>query len=275
MSAGPRHVERASDVITIPNHRALSLEIRPSHSLFIAGQAIHGILEILCETTKLRLGDISLELVGTEGTSMLLCPSIPCLLTDCLSKFAELTSLDHTASQTFHTAHVYFQSHHLPPSNAVDAEQASLAGYWVARPGKTRFQFSFPLPESAPSSAQFAGNAHLRYTLKASAQIQFKNERSTVMSKRDIRVVERLTDWEDERYWQPVRSEASDKVILGGNGSVWMEASIQPSIFWRDEDSQANNHFPLQITVKNNTQIHVCPMYRQTAQRLTHCWTVV
>ena len=146
MPAGPRRVPERAETGTA-HHQHLQIAVLPSSTLFVAGQAVHGIVELACSSSKLRLADLSLELVGHEGLP--LSPNLIFVdnLVDTVSlAFAELTSLDHTATQTFHKAHVYFQSRHTPPSNAVDADQPCLAGYWVARQGKTRFQFSFKLP---------------------------------------------------------------------------------------------------------------------------------
>lgn len=67
MPAGPRRVERAETGLTTAHHQQLQISILPSSTLFVAGQAVHGIVELACSSSRLRLADVSLELVGHEG----------------------------------------------------------------------------------------------------------------------------------------------------------------------------------------------------------------
>lgn len=80
------------------------------------------------------------------------------------------------------------------------------------------------------------------------------------MRKVDVHVVEKLADWQDDRYWQVARAEASDR--QSGGGSVSIEASLYPSIFWKHDPldqmaSSARGVLPIQVTVRNSTKKHV------------------
>lgn len=80
------------------------------------------------------------------------------------------------------------------------------------------------------------------------------------MKKRDVRVVELLKDWQDEKYWETARAETSDRST---GGTVSLEASLYPSIFWKldnppDQRSPENHGvMPIHINVRNSTKKNV------------------
>lgn len=138
-----------------------------------------------------------------------------------LLRSAELSSREHSATQAFLYSRVLFQGAHLPPSNAVLPAAPIAGGYWTARKGRTSFPFSFRLPASAPSSAAFAGNAALRYSVKASVQTWWNDAKHIVCARTDADVVERWEDEHDEAYRQPIEAVADTRLFMGGTGAVW------------------------------------------------------
>lgn len=169
---------------------------------------------------------------------------------------SELTSLDHTATHVNLSKQVAFQTAHAP-SNAVLAER-SVNGFFLARKGRTRFNFSFPLPKTLPSSCQFGRQAASRFLLRATAAIIYEGERTLLTTKKDVMVLERWDEHPD--WWRPVKANVSDRVAFGGSGSLHMEACTEPAIFWRpliDDDGRIHfdgrDEIIVRISVRNST----------------------
>jgi hypothetical protein len=178
----------------------------------------------------------------------------------CTTRRTELRSLDHSASRLFLSALTYFQSGSLPPSNAVAPGTASLGGYWPARKGRTRFNFAFDLPATSPSAVSFAGNATVRYSLKAIVQAQFLGERTIVMRNVNVNVIEKWDDWKDDKFWTHPEEE-----VERGAVRVELRATRPGVLFWKgeqcDDGTGATNpgrsHVELRIRIKNDSSIIV------------------
>ncbi len=59
-------VEQPLPPTAVYKHSKVSLEIRPSKLLYVAGQKVEGILELACSSDKVWLGRIGLEFRGAE-----------------------------------------------------------------------------------------------------------------------------------------------------------------------------------------------------------------
>ena len=173
----------------------------------------------------------------------------------------ELTSRDHAATQMFLYNRTLFQGEHLPPSNAV-LPTAPHQGYWTARKGRTTFPFNFRLPTTAPSSVVFAGNASLRYSLKATIQVWYNDDRTLVTSRKDAFVVEKWEDENDEKYLEPRDAVADTRLFMGGTGAVWLEAGVPEVLFW------GGGSVTLRCGVKNNTKRTVSGVRVALARKL-------
>lgn len=106
-----------------------------------------------------------------------------------------------------------------------------MQGFWAARKGRTTFPFSFKLPQESPSSVSLAGNAAVRYTVKAIVQVWHQDSRTSVWSKADAHVVEQWEDESDARYWQHIYAVAETKLFMGGKGDICAEASLPQQLF--------------------------------------------
>lgn len=177
------------------------------------------------------------------------------------SSSSELTSRDHSATQLFLYNRTLFQGPHLPPSNAV-LPAAPVNGYWTARKGRTTFPFSFKLPPSAPSSVQFGGNASLRYSLKATCQTWWSDQKTMVTNRKEAFVVEKWQDEFDEKYNQPLEVVGDTRLFMGGNGQIWLEAGISNSLFF------SGGELLIRCGIKNNTKRMVSGMKVSLARRL-------
>lgn len=142
--------------------------------------------------------------------------------TQCLTSRLELTSRDHSATNTFLHLTRYFQGEGLPPSNAVHAhplsetDEALPAGYYEARKGRTTFFFRFPLPPSSPASIDFnKGLAKLKYEVRASAGISWRSEMQRVTERKEIMVVE-----------LPVSNVDAEQVVVAENGKFWVQGRL-------------------------------------------------
>lgn len=249
----------------VSKHPKLKLEVVLTSNVFEAGGSISGRLEVTSSTSKgLRLGELAVELEGIEGECMHARGPEDRNADGTL--FAsplrtELSSRDHAATQTFLYNRTLFQGEHLPPSNAV-LPSAPMSGYWTARKGRTTFPFSFKLPSSAPSCVTFAGNASLRYGLKATAQTWWADQKSIVTSRRDAFVVERWEDEFDEKFQQPVEAVGDTRLFMGGAGAIWLEAGVAEQLFW------GGGQVVIRCGVKNNTKRQVSGIKVALARRL-------
>lgn len=224
----------------VTKHPKVKVDVMLSSNIFEAGGMVSGKVELTCTTSqRLRLGQIAIELEAVE----------------------ELTSRDHAATQLFLYNRTMFQGDNLPPSNAV-LPAAPVNGYWTARKGRTTFPFSFRLPSSAPSCVTFAGNASLRYGLKATVQTWYNEEKMVVTARREAFVLEKWTDEYHPRFREPVEAVGDTRLFMGGNGAVWLEAGINEQLFW------GGGQMLVRCGVKNNTKRHLSGIKVALARRL-------
>ena len=134
----------------------------------------------------------------------------------------ELTSRDHSATSTFLHSTCLFQGPGLPPSNAVyphpvPGNEPLPLDYYPARKGTTTFFFRFSLPDSSPSSIDFGkGLAKLKYEVRASVGICWRNERQLVMERKEVDVVESPGEPNGD----------SEQVVVGENGKLWVQGRV-------------------------------------------------
>lgn len=133
-----------------------------------------------------------------------------------------------------------------------------MGGYWPARKGRCRFSFAFSLPDSAPTSGIFGGNAELKYTLKVVAQAQYNRERSLVTRTIKANVVERWTDWHAAEFAEPAQDEAS--IRPGSSGTATFKAEVPRRLYWRPiehggiaEAGPRHDSIEVQLRVRNTT----------------------
>lgn len=120
----------------------LKLHVLLDSTIYTAGGILTGRLALASSTARsIKLGEISVELTA----------------------FEELSVKEYTASQSFLSSRLVFQSENLPPSNAVHGPKDN--GYWTAKKGKTTFPFAFKIPVDAPSSVTYGSLASLKYVV--------------------------------------------------------------------------------------------------------------
>ena len=138
---------------------------------------------------------------------------------------SELSSRDHSATSTFLHSRRLFQGPGLPPSNAVFAhitpgDPPLPQHYYQARRGKSTFLFRIPIPTSSPSSISFAsGLAKVRYELRASVGVYWKNEKKLVVDNRTVDIVQAYP-YEDHLRGPP------EAIVVGDNGKIWMQGRM-------------------------------------------------
>ncbi|KAH9444806.1 hypothetical protein Pst134EB_025063 [Puccinia striiformis f. sp. tritici] len=220
------------------NHPTISLNILPSAKLFTAGSKVTGMLEIICkERNSVALGQLAIEFFGIE----------------------ELKLLDHSAQSSIHGPHkCIFQGPALPPSNAVATSEAPIGGhYYTALRGRTKFPFSFPLPSKLPSSTNFNDKARVSYALKATCQVLSIESRQNVLvtKSKNIQIVEKLLDWNDTKYHEPVEMRGELRDATGTGAGVWAEVKIDKMLHFNQNSSKADDGLiRAQLTVKNNSR---------------------
>ena len=204
------------------HHSKVRTTLKFADPLFVAGGAVSGKMEMECKTDKgLGIGVIMVELFAIEGTWSILMRCGDVLDNDLR---AELTSRDHSATQTFLHSRRVFQGPGLPPSNAVHPfpmpdEAALPVNYHHARRGTTAFLFRFPLPETSPSSINFgSGIAQLRYEVRATVGVVYKGERRLVTDKKAVEVVEMYLE-------DPSRPEP-EGILVGESGKILMQGKV-------------------------------------------------
>ncbi|KAJ1581570.1 hypothetical protein NDA11_005920 [Ustilago hordei] len=233
--------DRTQDHVNmVTKHPKVKVDVVLSSNIFEAGAMVSGKVELTCTTSqRLRLGQIAIELEAVE----------------------QLTSRDHAATQLFLYNRTMFQGDSLPPSNAV-LPAAPVNGYWTARKGRTTFPFSFRLPSSAPSCVTFAGNASLRYGLKATVQTWYNEDKMIVTARREAFVIEKWSDEYHPRFREAVEAVGDTRLFMGGNGAVWLEAGISEQLFW------GGGQMLVRCGVKNNTKRHLSGIKVALARRL-------
>ncbi|KAI9452519.1 hypothetical protein F5148DRAFT_1289563 [Russula earlei] len=228
-----------------PHHSKVKLSVTLSDSFYIAGDAVTGKIELESRADKgLGLGIIMVELVAVE----------------------ELTSRDHSATSTFLHTRRLFQGPGLPPSNAVlphpvAGEPPLPAHHHRARRGLTTFLFQLPLPPSSPPSINFGhGLARIRYQVRASVGVSWKDHNRLVTDKCSVDVLQRYpaedATWEDK--WP-----APEGLIVGEGGKIWVRGRVLGGILAAGRSAcielQVKNH-----SAKRTSGLHV------TLSRLLH-----
>lgn len=231
----------------ITHHSKVKTSLKFADPLFIAGGAISGKMEMECKADKgLGLGIIMVELFAIEG--MLTSLFVDLRFTEI---YTELTSRDHSATQTFLHSRRIFQGPGLPPSNSVHPfpmpdEPPLPVNYYHARRGTSTFLFRFPLPESSPSSINFgSGIAQLRYEVRATVAIIYKGERRLVTDRKLVDVVEMFR-------LDPGRPEP-EGVIVGEGGKILMQGKVLGGVL------VAGQPACVELLVKNHSSKKVTP----------------
>lgn len=172
--------------------------------------------------------------------------------------------MDHTTTRRLFTKTLHFQGGSLPPSNASVPNSTPLSGaYYPALKGRTRFPFSFPLPPSCASSSSLGSNAASRYALRGFATslsagvVEHKSEKS------EVGVVERWEDWREGRWGEGAERKAGEKVRMGGEGRLAVEAKVgmesgkKGRLFWRRERKEGlegNGRIEIVVRVRNGSK---------------------
>jgi hypothetical protein len=153
---------------------------------------------------------------------------------------------------------IVIQDAQTPPSNAVEPSKRQPPNYWLALCGSARFSFCFTLPLDLPSASVFADNAQCAYQLRATAQLLYKGEKATLTRVVQTEVLEAWQDWRANHFWMPVKKEVMER-LPGAGGSVYLEASVDPALRWREEyapmteGGKEADLLPIALSIKNAT----------------------
>lgn len=130
-----------------------------------------------------------------------------------------------------------FQGPGLPPSNAVFAHPqpgvpALPLQFHQARKGCTTFFFNFPLPQSSPNSISFGnGLARVFYEIRATVNIFWKGERTTVRNNKEVTIVECLVESRIPKEPFTLVAEGGKMVVqaqvVGGIGVTGQPACVE------------------------------------------------
>lgn len=142
------------------------------------------------------------------------------------------------ATNTFLRSRRLFQGPGLPPSNAVlpyllppshDAPPLP-QHYFPARRGRSTFFFSIPIPGSSPGSIAFAqGQAKVKYELRGSADVFWKNDKRLVVCRKGVEVVERFAIEEAmviDMQQGGMSLKVLENVAVGESGKIWLQGRI-------------------------------------------------
>ncbi|CAG8442040.1 1228_t:CDS:2 [Dentiscutata heterogama] len=219
----------------------LKLQVSLDSTIYTAGGILTGRLVLASTTSRsLKLGEISCELTAYE----------------------ELTTRDCTASQSFLSSRLVFQSTNLPPSNAVYGPKDN--GFWTAKKGKTTFPFAFKIPIDAPSSVKYGNNANLKYVVTGVIQfinVAKDNKEDTLYKSKEAFVVE-AWDSNNPIYKTPVDAVNMKQLWMGGPGAVMIESSLVETLF------QSGGNVSVKVRVKNDTKRRVQGLKVAILQRL-------
>ncbi|KAF9500006.1 hypothetical protein BDN71DRAFT_1258120 [Pleurotus eryngii] len=206
-----------------PHHSKVKVTLTMGNPLYVAGGYVSGKMEMECRADKgLGIGTMMVELTAVQ----------------------ELTSRDHSATSMFLRSRRLFQGPGLPPSNAVQAHP--LPGdpplpphYHQARRGLTTFLFRIPLPSSSPASISFgSGIARVKYEAKASVQVAWKGEKTLVIDKKELDVV--------ESFEQDFGRSEPEGVVVGENGKIFVQGRVVGGVLISGESGcvelQVKNH---------------------------------
>lgn len=212
------------------NHSKIRVTVTLPRESVVAGRYVTGKMEVECKSDKLGIGIIMVELFA----------------------FQELTSRDHSARMTFLHSRRLFQGPNLPPSNAVYAY--TLPGdpplpedYYKAKRGHSTFLFRITLPLSSPASINFAnGLARVRYEVRGSVGIVWKDLRQLVTDKNEVSVLESF-DEDPFGFGPGSRAKAEEgTVVVGENGRFWMHGRVLGGILVAGDSAcvelQVKNH---------------------------------
>ncbi|CAJ0909762.1 778_t:CDS:10 [Entrophospora sp. SA101] len=205
----------------------LKIHVLLDSTVYTAGTNLSGRLVVSSLSSRsLKLGEISVELTAYE----------------------ELTTREYTASQSFLSSRLVFQSSTLPPSNAVYGPKED--GFWTAKKGKTTFPFAFKIPIDAPSCVTYGNNACLKYIVTGVVQYKVNNKEDSTFKSKEAFVVE-AWDINNPIYKQPVEGMNMRQLWLGGSGAIMLEARLVETFF------QSGANISVQIRVKNETKRRV------------------
>ncbi|CAB4489603.1 unnamed protein product [Rhizophagus irregularis] len=205
----------------------LKLHVLLDSTIYTAGGILTGRLALTSSTARsIKLGEISVELTA----------------------FEELSVKEYTASQSFLSSRLVFQSENLPPSNAVHGPKDN--GYWTAKKGKTTFPFAFKIPVDAPSSVTYASLASLKYVVTGVVQFFNNNKADTLFKSKEALIVE-AWDGQNPIYKQPVNETNMKQLWMGGSGAVTLEGTLSETLF------QSGGNVSVQVRVKNETKRRV------------------
>ncbi|KAJ3548761.1 hypothetical protein NM688_g5252 [Phlebia brevispora] len=206
------------------SHPKLRTTLRFADLQFVAGNVVSGKMEMECKAEKgLAVGVIKVDLFGTE----------------------ELTSRDHSATQTFLHAERIFQGPGLPPSNSVHpyppaGEVILPHHYYYARRGITTFWFRLPLPSSSPSSINLgSGLAQIRYEVRATVEVIWKGQKQIVTDKKKVEVI--------ESYDKGTERAHSEAIVVSENGKMWIQGKLLGGVIVPGQPAC------VELTVKNHS----------------------
>ncbi len=149
----------------------------------------------------------------------------------------------------------------MPPSNAVlphpvAGEPPFPANYHQARRGLTTFLFRLPLPPSSPPSIDFGnGLARIRYEIRASAGVAWKDQNRVVTNQCPVDVLQRYpgndaVPDEDELHTWP----APECLVVGEGGKIWAQARVISGMLVAGESAC------VELQVKNHSAKKVRPL---------------
>ncbi|KAG6848716.1 hypothetical protein H0H93_014673, partial [Arthromyces matolae] len=165
-----------------PHHPKVKVSMTLAHPIYVAGKYVTGKMEVECRADHgLGVGVIMVELFAVQGPN-------------------------------------------LPPSNAVQAypmpgDPLYPPHYHQARRGISTFLFRIPLPSTSPSSISFGSDiARVRYELRATTGVFWKGQKTLVVCKREIDVVESY----DVNFYRSV----PEGVVIGEYGKIWVQGKV-------------------------------------------------
>ncbi|KAF6745736.1 hypothetical protein DFP72DRAFT_924355 [Ephemerocybe angulata] len=213
-----------------PHHSKVKVSITLADRMFVAGGFIAGKVEMECRADKgLGIGVIMVELFANQ----------------------ELTSRDHSATSTFIHSKRIFQGPGLPPSNAVQAfpqpgSPVLPPHYHQARRGLSTFLFRIPIPEGSPCALTFgSGLAKVRYELRASVGVVWKEERKLVVHNQSVDVV---AGWP---YEELVGGKEPEGVVIGEMGKFWVHGKLVGPVVVAGESACIELHVKNHSNKKN------------------------
>jgi hypothetical protein len=99
------------------------------------------------------------------------------------------------------------------------------------------------------------------YALKATCQVLSIDSRQNVLvtKSKTIQIVEKLLDWNDTKFHEPVEMRGELRDPTGTGAGVWAEVKIDKMLHFNQNSSQSDDGLiRAQLTVKNNSRRTVC-----------------